>query len=62
MRLKYEVGGWVLPGTGKYMKLDDGHVKMFKPCFGGGVNIKELQEGYIKVIYCSPFSGLQQKM
>lgn len=39
-------------------------VKIFKPCFGGwgdDVNIKESQEGYIKVIYFSPFSGLLQK-
>lgn len=41
--------------------LDDEHVKMFKPCFLGGINIKELQEGYIKVIYFAPFSGLLQK-
>lgn len=57
-------GGGVLSGTGKSMELDDGHVKMFKPYWGGGeggINIKELQEGSIKVIYFSPFSGLLQK-
>lgn len=40
------------------MELDDGHVQNM---FSGGINIKELQEGYIKVIYSSPFSGLVQK-
>lgn len=29
--------------------------------FSKGINIKELQEGYLKVIYFSPFSGLLQK-
>lgn len=40
------------------MELNDGHVQNM---FSGGINIKELQEGYVKVIYFSPFSGLLQK-
>lgn len=40
------------------MELNGGHVQNM---FSWGINIKELQEGYIKVIYFSPFSDLLQK-